>query len=197
MYDGSGRDPMVVANEFFDRIATGEEVTLTVKPPFKKSDFINGDIKGYAFDNRIKPKGAPWATQEKKAKSANDLAVFLEAGCPRNLFTEEAYYGLNQHMFGHIAEFSIHGFYNVWFSTPEARANWVWYARDGGAYGFHALEERPDLWGDVERKIVSWLDESGVGDRLVEAGRSNTERTERAQLRELLAKYPDERNASA
>ena len=159
--------------------------------PFKLSDFVNGDIKGYEFDNRITPKGAPWATREKKAKAANDLAVFLEAGCPRDLFTEEAYKGLSVHMFGHIAEFSIHGFYGTWFSTPEQRAYWVEYVRRGGAYGFHA-EDRADTYGDVERKIVSWLDESGVGDRFIEAGRSNTEREERAQLRELLAKYPDE-----
>ncbi len=159
-----------------------------IKPPFGKSDFTNGDIKGYPFDNPITPRGAPWATREKKAKSANDLAVFLAADCPRELFTEEAYYGLHQHMFGHIAEFSIGGFYNAWFGTPERRAEWVEYAYRGGAYGFHNLD-RPELWGDVERKIVDWLKSSGIGDWLIQQGKEHTKDVERAELRRLLDKY--------
>jgi hypothetical protein len=154
---------------------------------FTADEFVDGDIKGYEFDNPIKPTGAPWAARSKKHAAANALAKFLEAGCPRELFTDVVYDALHLHMFGHIAEFSIHGFYGVWFSTPEARAHWVEYARRGGAYGFH--NDRADLWGDVERRIVRWLDESGVGDKLVEAGRSNTEAAERAQLAALKAKY--------
>ena len=73
-------------------------------------------------------------------------------------------------------------------STPERRAEWVSYARHGGTWGFHVNE---DSWGDVERALVAWLDSSGVGDRLVNAGRDHREAAERALLGALLAKYPD------
>jgi hypothetical protein len=175
---------------------SGVRVIEVRQRPFWQSDFTDGSVAGSdPYDNPHKQyqQPAPWSSAIAKAKAANDLAEFLSSGTyERDLFTEDAYAGLNLHMFGHIAEFSIHGFFNVWFETPEARAKWVRYARNGGAYGFHDLS-RPRLWGDVERKLVEWLDTSGVGDRLIEEGRSNIERRERAQLRELLAKYPDER----
>ena len=159
-----------------------------IKPPFTKDDFVNGDIKGYPFDNPINPRGAPWARPEKKAKAANDLAVFLAADCPRELFTEDAYDGLHQHMFGHIAEFTLGGFYNTWFSTPEQRAAWVEYAYRGGVYGFHSTD-RPELWGDVERMIVAWLKSTGIGNRLIQQGEQHTEDLERAELARLKEKY--------
>lgn len=124
---------------------------------------------------------------------------WLAAGCDRAEFVKRPtpkasppmYEALMQHLFGHIAEFTEHGFYGAWFSTPQQRARWVQYARNGGAFGLHDIR-RTDCWGDVERAVLAWLRESGVGDELIVAGRTQTEIEERAQLAALKAKYPED-----
>jgi hypothetical protein len=129
-----------------------------------------------------------------KAKAANQLLAFLRAGCPQHLFSERIYRALSQHSFGHIAEFSRHGFYATWFSSPQARSAWWRYVARGGAYGFHD-PERTDLWGDVERALVAEIEGSGLGDELIEAGAAATEAEERAELARLQDKYPTANSA--
>lgn len=135
-------------------------------------------------------------TARNKRRFFDTFCLWLAGGCNRALWMRDEqimYEALHLSLFGHVAEFTAHGFYGSWFETPQDRARWVEYARRGGAHGLHPIE-RSDLWGDVERAIIAWLNESGVGDALIEDGRSDTERQEREQLRTLLARYPDEAN---
>lgn len=130
----------------------------------------------------------PYDTARDKALAFTQLARFLADDCDEKRFTERAYDLLYQHCFGHIAHFGRGGFYDSWFSTPERRASWVQYAYRGGAYGFHD-RERKDLWGDVERAVVTWLKWSGVGQGFIVAAQTHTEQVERAQLKVLIDKY--------
>lgn len=133
------------------------------------------------------------AAQDKRA-FFDVFTAWLAADCPREQWMTDTrmYDALYVSLFGHVAEFGPHGFYGAWFETPQARAHWVEYALRGGAYGIASIE-RSDMWTDVERAIVAWLNESGTAARLIAEGQSDTERQEREQLRALLAKYPDER----
>lgn len=132
--------------------------------------------------------------------TAHDKVQFLKRMCRwiAGGFVEETWarqrnmYGhLNLHLFGHIAHFGAHGFYHTWFSTPQQRAEWIVYARRGGAYGFHDLG-RTDLWGDVERALVNWINASGIGDEIIAAASEDTEMRERLRLVELKHKYEPE-----
>lgn len=163
--------------------------TGTAVGPFSPSDFRDGRTDRY--DNPyFPPKQDQRNRPEGKAKVANALIAFLEAGCPRDLFTEDIYHALSQKLYGHIAEFGPHGFYGAWFETKEAQARWVERAEKGGPYGF-SDPERPILWGDVERAIASFLVHSGLGERIRQEAAAAVEERERAQLADLLAKYPD------
>ena len=163
--------------------------TTTEAGPFTWHDFIDGTHDQY--DNPyFPPTPDKRNTRMGKAKVANELIAFLEAGRPRELFSETIYHALSQKLYGHIAEFGPSGFYGAWFETPQAAARWVERAEKGGPYGF-SDPKRPILWGDVERAIAAYLVNSGLGLRIKQEARDDTERQERAQLAELLAKYPD------
>ena len=126
---------------------------------------------------------------EDKAKTANGLVRFLANGCQRPAFTARIYQALSLHMFGHIAEYNIDGFYATWFGTPQACAAWVTYVLRGGAYGFHD-QGWGDGWGDVESAVAAWLKASGVADAILHLGETSTEASERAELARLREKYP-------
>lgn len=144
-------------------------------------------IKGLKIDGSRFTQ-TPWATPKDKLLAITQLIKFIESGCGATKFTKRAYDMLYLHCFGHIAHYNRSGFYYTWFSTPEQRAEWVVYVRRGGAFGLHD-ERRTDLWGDVERALLAWLDESGFGDYLIQAGSDNTERRERELLAKLQDKY--------
>jgi len=163
--------------------------TETATGPFSPSDFRDGRTDRY--DNPyFPPKQDQRNRPEGKAKTANALIAFLEAGCPRDLFTEDIYHALSQKLYGHAAEFTIHGFYGSWFETKEQQARWVERAEKGGPYGF-SDPERPILWGDVERAIAAYLVNSGLGLRIRREAAAAVEEREKEQLAALVAKYPD------
>lgn len=128
-------------------------------------------------------------TAAEKAKRANELAVFVQAGMPESRFTKiGVYHTLYQHLFGHIAHYDQWGFFGTWFSTPEQRAEWIEYALRGGMMG--AFYGDPAYtWVDVERAFVEWLDGTDLPDRFRREANGTVEARERAQLAALQEKY--------
>lgn len=128
-------------------------------------------------------------TAEDKAKAANALASFVDAGMPYSKFSKAGvYHTLYQHMYGHIAHYNRDGFFDVWFSTPEKRAEWVQYAARGGMYGYYAGSPA-HTWCDVEEAFTNWLVDNGYVDRFTREGEASTETRERGVLAALKEKY--------
>jgi hypothetical protein len=134
--------------------------------------------------------GTPSVTAHDKALWLTQFKRFVQSGFSRGNFTKRLYDGLHVSMFGHIAEYNIHGFYEVWFSGPEERARWVHYVNRGGAFGLHS-EDRKDCWGDIERACLFWLQESGMTTAIIKAAGEKVRSDELAILAALKAKYPD------
>lgn len=88
-----------------------------------------------------------------KAKFGNDLARFVAGGFRRTMFTKTLYRNLSD-CFGHIAEFDVHGFYDVWFSTTQRQLDWVSHTLSASAVGDPAW-----TFSDVEGAFQNWLSE--------------------------------------
>lgn len=101
----------------------------------------------------------PFATAQEKAKFATQLAKFIDAGAPRAKFTKSLYNRLNG-LFGHIAHYDADGFYDEWFSSPEALRSWLRNALSAGGYGSPS-----HTWYDVELAFRAHLRSSGVLER--------------------------------
>jgi hypothetical protein len=145
--------------------------------------------KGIAFANDWPlADGGGGSDLSHKRAALRDLCDLIDSGFERGRFTERAYSALSARMFGHIAEFTIHGFHGAWFSTPQRQAAWVARAARGGPWGFHDAA-RPELWGDVEHGVAAYLEVSGAAARVTAEAAATVEREERAQLAALLAKY--------
>ena len=128
--------------------------------------------------------GGPDAAR--KARDFADLVRFLKAGCPRARFTP-ALYGLCNSIFGHIAHYSLSGYYDVWFAELPDRIRWAQ----------HALSMRPCgdptyTRSDVEEALQQWL-KSETGRRMLFDWRTELNRAhdadEMATLRKLAAKH--------
>jgi len=78
------------------------------KGPFSPSQFVSTE----------------WSTTAEKADFGNCLLRFLDAGCPRELFTKKFYTRLSM-TFGNIAHYSLEGFYDTWFTRDRHRAGFV------------------------------------------------------------------------
>lgn len=149
---------------------------------------VTRETVSFGLNKTLEFWGTRYDSAHDKVLWFKQFQAFVKSGFARNKFTRRLYDGLYGHMFGHIAHYDIHGFWDYWFSSPEAKAEWVEYAVGGGAYGFHDYE-RKDMWGDVERAVSLWLTESGFAASTREnAERAITER-EIATLEALKAKY--------
>ena len=73
----------------------------------KKLKGIPGQFQGSSFA------ATKWNTAEDKARLANKLTKLILNGFQLRSFTKDMYKRLSM-MFGHIAEYDIHGFYHVW-----------------------------------------------------------------------------------
>jgi hypothetical protein len=127
-----------------------------------------------------------WASAEDKAKFANALRAFVESGFAESKFTRELYSRLHS-LFGFIAEYDKGGFWGRWFHSPAACWQWVEQVRRNTIYGDPAV-----TWSDVEREIQKWLNDATVHGPIEGRAKMQIEKEERAVLRSLLAKYPDE-----
>jgi hypothetical protein len=65
-----------------------------------------------------------WSTAAEKAAFGNTLLRFIDAGCPRELFTKKFYTRLSM-TFGNIAQYNLEGFYDTWFTRDRHRAGFV------------------------------------------------------------------------
>ena len=105
-----------------------------------------------------------WNTAEDKARMADKLTKFIFNGFQQDSFTKEMYKRLST-MFGHIAEYNIHGFYTVWFDDDAACLKWVENAMRGGVLGF-VVGDPAWTWSDVERAIQKWLSDNGIVEQI-------------------------------
>ena len=105
-----------------------------------------------------------WNTAEDKARMADKLTKFILNGFQQGSFTKEMYKRLST-MFGHIAEYNIHGFYTVWFDDDAACLKWVENAMRGGVLGF-VVGDPAWTWSDVERAIQKWLSDNGIVEQI-------------------------------
>lgn len=74
------------------------------KGPFSPSEFV----------------ATKWSTAADKAQFGNALLQFLDADCPRELFTNRFYTRLSM-TFGNIAHCDLEGFYDTWFTRDRHR----------------------------------------------------------------------------
>jgi len=105
-----------------------------------------------------------WNTAEDKARMADKLTKFILNGFQQGSFTKEMYKRLST-MFGHIAEYNIHGFYTVWFDDDAACLKWVENAMRGGVLGF-VVGDPAWTWSDVERAIQKWLSDNRIVEKI-------------------------------
>jgi hypothetical protein len=78
--------------------------------------------KGPFLPNEFVP--TQFSTTVEKANFGNALLRFLDANCPRELFTKGFYSRLSM-TFGHIAHCDIEGFYSTWFTRDRHRLGFV------------------------------------------------------------------------
>jgi hypothetical protein len=105
-----------------------------------------------------------WNTAEDKARMADKLTKFILNGFQQGSFTKEMYKRLST-MFGHIAEYNIHGFYTVWFDDDAACLKWAENAMRGGVLGF-VVGDPAWTWSDVERALQKWLSDNRIVEQI-------------------------------
>lgn len=121
---------------------------------------------------------------ENKAKWANAMATWIEAGFPAQRWTHNLYHHLYQHMYGHIAHYDSAGFFAVWFSDRGRQLQWLQHATQGAIYGDPAY-----TWSDVEHVLRDWIIQTKQVARFTKIVNEQVEEEERAQLAYLKAKY--------
>lgn len=123
-----------------------------------------------------------WNTAQDKARMANKLTKFIlngfqqasfTNGFQQASFTKEMYKRLSC-MFGHIAEYDIHGFYSVWFTDDAACLKWAEYVRRGGILGF-VVGDPAWTWSDVERAMQKWMSENQIVEQVHSIGNGKSD----------------------
>ena len=105
-----------------------------------------------------------WNTAEEKARMAFKIMKFILNGFQQPSFTKEIYKRLST-MFGHIAEYDIHGFYHVWFADDAASLKWAENALNGGVLGF-VVGDPAWTWSDVEKALQEWMKENRIVEQI-------------------------------
>ena len=115
-----------------------------------------------------------WNTAEDKARMASKITKFILNGFQQPAFTKELYKRLST-MFGHIAEYDIHGFYHVWFEDDAACLKWAENAMKGGVLGL-VVGDPAWTWSDVEKALQVWMKENQIVQqiRMIDLGESCT-----------------------
>lgn len=125
------------------------------------------------------------ATAEEKAKIANKLTSFILGGFQQAAFTKAMYQHLSN-MFGHIAHYNLHGFYEVWFTDVKACRNWAEHITDNWLSG---IGDPQFTWSDVERTLRQWMIENQIAEQLDQLYMLEVEEKELALLYTLQQKY--------
>lgn len=118
-----------------------------------------------------------------KHKFAEHFVKFVEAGMPPSMFPDWFYKKLS-HTFGHIAHYNRDGFLKTWFMTPDDRQRFIERVIRHPAYGDPAF-----TYSDVEKALKAWVVRTNQLERYTKAAAAETEKTERAELAYLKAKY--------
>ncbi len=126
-----------------------------------------------------------FATAEDKAKWANKFTKFILGGFQRNSFKKEIYQQLH-HMFGHCAEYDINGFYYTWFENTQKCLYWLETVTTTWLAG---IGQPQFTWSDVEIKLVQWIRNNHIHDRVAGYLQAETEQKERATLKLLQDRY--------
>lgn len=126
------------------------------------------------------------STADDKAKFALHFVRFVEGGFQQKQFTDVFYRRLSN-TFGHIAHYDKHGFYAAQFSSLRAQLGFLEQCAEWTCHG-----EPEWTWSDVERALQGWMREKDVVAQARKRFGEEAEKAERAQLRALAKKYPDE-----
>ena len=148
----------------------GKDIKLKGKPgEFKAEDFTTSNF----------------GTAEDKATWANKFTKFILGGFQKGSFNKKIYRRLHM-MFGHCAEYDIHGFYATWFSTTQTRLHWVEHVTSSWLVG---IGDPRFTWSDVEKKLVQWIQENNIYEQVSEYLEAETEVKEHAVLAALQNRY--------
>lgn len=115
-------------------------------------------------------------------KYIDKLVAFAITGFPERKFTEDLYRWLSRH-FDHIAHYDRGGFYGEWFSSLEKQIRWL---------NLACWDWQASRHDHVEAEVKRLLVQNGIRERLFAAHTRSVEQAERAELRRLATKYPDE-----
>tara|TARA_Y100000310_G_scaffold60066_1_gene55441 strand:- start:548 stop:961 length:414 start_codon:yes stop_codon:yes gene_type:complete len=124
-----------------------------------------------------------WSTARDKAKFANHFVRFVEKGFPDSLFHKWFYTRLSM-MFGHIAHYTRHGFYETWFTAADRKRDFLVRAVESPCHGDPTF-----TYSDVEKVLADWASTSGHIHRLTGIHEADVAVAERAELARLQAKY--------
>jgi hypothetical protein len=128
-----------------------------------------------------------WNTAEDKVRMANKLTKFILNGFQQSSFTKDMYKRLST-MFGHIAEYDIHGFYSVWFEDDAACLKWAENAMRGGVLGF-VVGDPVWTWSDIEKVLIQWMKDNQITEQLDELYQHDIEQKVLALLNTLQRKH--------
>lgn len=142
------------------------------KPKFDASQFVSYEK---VYDDSYTAAG--------KAKTAAALADFVLSDFSQKKWKKGLYKKLSC-MFGHIAEYDMHGFYHVWFRSTAAKVRWIQNVLNSPCYGEPAFTH-----SDVERAIQTWLKQSGLLEEYQRRLASEVECAEKKEYERLRAKY--------
>lgn len=126
-----------------------------------------------------------WDTAETKADFADHFLRFVKSDFKRTLFYDWFYTRLSM-TFGHIAHYSLDGFYRTFFMTTEGKLRFLQITVNGqmGRAG-----DPQFTYSDVEQAIAEKIQADGTLGEYEIKLEQETENTERATLARLKAKY--------
>lgn len=124
-----------------------------------------------------------WNTAEAKARFGNTYLHFVDAEFQRSLFTKQFYNQLSNCFF-HIAHYSVHGFYEEWFTTLADRLRFLKHTLEFPCYGDPSY-----TFSDVEREIQREVRKRQYVERYEVRVVEETQALEVALLKQLEAKY--------
>lgn len=137
------------------------------KGPFSPSEFV----------------ATKWSTATDKANFGNTLLRFLDADCPRELFTKKFYTHLSN-TFGNIAHYNLEGFYDTWFTRDRHRLAFVQKILRWPCHG-----DPKFTFSDVERRVQSVVAERNYRTRFEFRAAEQLQAAEIRELERLEAKY--------
>lgn len=137
------------------------------KGPFLPSDFVPTE----------------WSTTAEKANFGNALLHFLDADCPRQLFTKKFYTRLSM-TFGNIAHYNLEGFYDTWFTRDRHRLGFVQKILRWPCHGDPTF-----TFSDVERAVQRVVTERNFAGRFELRAAEQLRAAEIHELERLEAKY--------